>query len=49
MNNPDKPLPLLKTRPSDLASQALVVGDPQRAALAAELLTNAEEVGCFRG
>jgi len=48
MTNPDKPLPILKTRPSDLALHALVVGDPSRAALAAELLTNAEEVGCFR-
>jgi uridine phosphorylase len=48
MTDPNKPLPLLKTRPSDLASHALVVGDPNRAALAAELLTNAEEVGCFR-
>lgn len=48
MTNPDKPLPFLKTRPGDLASRALVVGDPDRAALAAELLTNAEEVGCFR-
>jgi uridine phosphorylase len=48
MTDPDKHLPLLKTRPSDLASHALVVGDPKRAAFAAELLTNAEEVGCFR-
>ena len=48
MTNPDKLLPNLKTRPSDLASHALVVGDPERAALAAELLTNAEEVGYFR-
>jgi uridine phosphorylase len=44
----DKPLPILKTRPSDLASHALVVGDPKRVALAAELLTNPEEVGYFR-
>ena len=48
MTHPDKLLPNLKTRSSDLASHALVVGDPQRAALAAELLTNPEEVGCFR-
>ena len=48
MTNPDKLLPNLKTRSSDLASHALVVGDPSRAALAAELLTNAEEVGYFR-
>jgi uridine phosphorylase len=48
MTDPDKLLPILKTRPSDLASCALVVGDPKRAALAAELLTNAEEVGCNR-
>ncbi len=48
MTNPDKLLPILKTRPSDLASRALVVGDPKRAAFAAGLLTNVEEVGCFR-
>ncbi len=48
MSDSDKLLPLLKTRPSDLASHALVVGDPQRAASAAELLSNPEEVGCFR-
>ena len=48
MKDPDKLLPLLKTRPSDLAPCALVVGDPKRAAFASELLTNAEEVGCNR-
>jgi uridine phosphorylase len=48
MTNPDKLLPILKTRSSDLASHALVVGDPERAALAAELLTNPKEVGYFR-
>ena len=48
MTDPDKLLPILKTRPSDLASHALVVGDPKRAAFAAELLTNSEEVGCYR-
>jgi len=48
MSDSDKTLPILKTRPSDLASHALVVGDPKRAAMAAKLLTNAEEVGCFR-
>jgi uridine phosphorylase len=47
MTNPDKPLPFLITRPRDLASRTLVVGDPGRAALAAELLPNAEEVGGF--
>lgn len=41
----EKLLPLLKVMPSDLASVALVVGDPQRAASAAELLTNVKEVG----
>ena len=48
MTDPDMLLPILKTRPSDLASHALVVGDPKRAAFAAELLTNSEEVGCYR-
>ena len=48
MTNSDKPLPFLKARPTDLASRALVVGDPDRAALTAELLTNVEEVGGFR-
>ena len=48
MMDSDKLLPLLKTRPGNLASCALVVGDPRRAASAAELLTNAEEVGCNR-
>jgi uridine phosphorylase len=48
ITNPDKLLPNLKTRSSDLASHALVVGDPKRAALAAELLSNVEEVGNFR-
>jgi uridine phosphorylase len=48
MTNPDKLLPNLKTHSRDLASHALVVGDPERAALAAEWLTHAEEVGNFR-
>jgi len=46
--NADKFLPILKTHSSDLASLALVVGDPNRAALAAELLSNVEEVGNYR-
>jgi uridine phosphorylase len=48
MTNADRFLPNLRTRSSDLASHALVVGDPSRAALAAELLSNMEEVGNFR-
>jgi uridine phosphorylase len=48
MTDADKPLPLLKARPRDLAPRALVVGDPQRAAAAAELLSDVEEVGYFR-
>jgi len=45
MTDRKKLLPLLKVIPSDLAIAALVVGDPQRAASAAELLTNVKEVG----
>ena len=48
MTDPNNFLPNLKTRPSDLALHALVVGDPERAGQAAGLLTNAKEVGCFR-
>ena len=43
-----KILPILKARPADLAAHALVVGDPDRAAAAADLLDNAQEVGHFR-
>jgi uridine phosphorylase len=47
---PDSPkiLPILKVRPADLAPRALVVGDPARAAAAAELLDDATEIGFFR-
>ena len=48
MSKADKTLPILRIRPDELASRALVVGDPVRAAKAAKLLTNAEEVGFFR-
>ena len=44
----EKRLPILRARPCDLASHALVVGDPQRAVAAASLLSNAKEVGNFR-
>jgi uridine phosphorylase len=44
----DKILPILKVHPDQLAPQALVVGDPERAAAAAELLDDAEEIGFFR-
>jgi uridine phosphorylase len=48
MTDPNILLPLLKVRPRDLAAHALVVGDPQRAAAAAELLDDVEEVGYYR-
>jgi uridine phosphorylase len=44
----DKILPSLKVHPDQLTPQALVVGDPERAAAAAELLDDAEEIGFFR-
>jgi uridine phosphorylase len=47
-DDPQKILPVLKARPADLAARALVVGDPDRAAAAAELLDDAQEVGHFR-
>lgn len=42
---PDDVLPLLQAPASDIASTALVVGDPARAERAAELLDDAREVG----
>lgn len=42
------PLPVLRVKPDDLAELALVVGDPVRAAAAAELLDEAVELGYFR-
>jgi uridine phosphorylase len=44
----DKILPSLKVHPGQLAPQALVVGDPDRAVAAADLLDDAEEVGSYR-
>jgi len=41
-------LPILKVNPADIAERALVVGDPFRAAEAAQLLDNAIELGFFR-
>jgi len=44
----DEQLRILRVRPSQIAERALVVGEPKRAAAAAELLENAEEVGSYR-
>jgi uridine phosphorylase len=44
----DNPMPTLRARPSQIARAAMVVGDPNRAAEAAKLLDQAEEVGSFR-
>ena len=44
----DAELPLLRTRVSDLADRALVVGDPGRAARVAELLDNATQLTANR-
>lgn len=41
-------LRILRVRPSQIAKRALVVGEPKRAAAAAEPLNNAEEVGSYR-
>jgi uridine phosphorylase len=46
--NSEKVLPILKVKASDLNSSALVVGDPQRAAAAAEYLDDVKEIGYFR-
>jgi uridine phosphorylase len=48
VSDTEKVLPILKARPADLAARALVVGDPERAAAAAALLDDAQEVGHFR-
>ena len=45
MLNPEKPLPVLRVRPCDLAPRALLVGDPERASRAASLLDNPREIG----
>jgi uridine phosphorylase len=44
----DKLLPILKVKASELAPYALVLGDPERAAAAAEYLDDAQELGFFR-
>jgi uridine phosphorylase len=41
----DDRLPILRVSPSQLAHRALVVGDPQRAVQAAQMLYNHEQVG----
>ena len=46
MNEPQ--LPVLRARPSQIAARALVVGEPARAALTAQLLDDVEEVGSYR-
>lgn len=43
--NPDDLLPILKVSPRQLAPRALVVGDPNRATQAAQMLDNHEQVG----
>jgi uridine phosphorylase len=47
--DPDEYLPILRVLPRQLASRALVVGDPQRASQAAQLLENHELIGNNRG
>jgi len=46
--DPNEYLPMLKVTPRQLAPRALVVGDPARAAQAAQLLTDPDEVGYNR-
>ena len=43
--DPNELLPVLRVTPSQLAARALVVGDRERAAQAAQLLTDPDEVG----
>ena len=43
--DPNECLPFLRVTPSQLAPRALVVGDRVRAAQAAQLLTDPDEVG----
>ena len=44
----DDRLRILRVRHSQISERALVVGEPKRAAAAAELLEKAEEVGSYR-
>jgi uridine phosphorylase len=46
--DPNALLPVLKVKVSDLTPSALVVGDPQRAAAAAEYLDDVKELAYFR-
>jgi uridine phosphorylase len=46
--NSEKKLPALNVNAADLTPSALVVGDPQRAAAAAEYLEDKKELGYFR-
>jgi len=46
--DPNEYLPMLRVTPRQLAPRALVVGDPARAAKAAQLLTDPDEVGYNR-
>ena len=46
--DPDDLLPILKVSPSQLAPRALVVGDPNRAVQASQMLDNHEQVGSNR-
>jgi uridine phosphorylase len=48
MNTKEKNLPLLNVNATDLMPTALVVGDPQRAAAAAEYLDDVKELGYSR-
>ena len=44
----DRPLPILRVRPSQVSQRVLVVGDPGRAARAASLLSECEQLASNR-
>ncbi len=46
--DPNMPLAVLRARPKDLSTHALVVGDPQRAEAIAGLLEKSQELGRYR-
>jgi len=46
--DPDARLPVLRARPKDLSTHAIVVGDPERAAEIAAHLDDARELGRYR-
>jgi len=48
MNTSEERMPTLRVLPSEVAGNALVVGDPQRVLDAAEFLDNPREIGFFR-